>query len=46
VKFDRNHREDYEKGLGDPNTELWYGLKELHCLTQRSNEDESGISKE
>ena len=26
---------DYEKGFGDLNTEFWYGLEELHCLTQR-----------
>ena len=28
---------DYEKGFGDLNTEFWYGLEELHCLTQRGN---------
>ena len=26
---------DYEKGFGDLNTEFWYGLEEMHCLTQR-----------
>ena len=26
---------DYEKGFGDLNTEFWYGLEEVHCLTQR-----------
>ena len=25
----------YEKGFGDLNTEFWYGLEEMHCLTQR-----------
>ena len=28
---------DYEKGFGDLNTEFWYGLEELHCLTQRGS---------
>ena len=26
---------DYEKGFGNLNTEFWYGLEEMHCLTQR-----------
>ena len=26
---------DYEEGFADLNKEFWYGLKELHCLTQR-----------
>ena len=26
---------DYEKGFGDFNREFWYGLEEIHCLTQR-----------
>ena len=26
---------DYEKGFGNLNTEFWYGLEEIHCLTQR-----------
>ena len=26
---------DYEKGFGDLNTDFWYGLEEMHCLTQR-----------
>ena len=28
---------DYEKGFGDLNTEFWYGLDEIHCLTQRGS---------
>ena len=34
VNFNRNCT-DYEKGFGDLNTEFWYGLEEMHCLTQR-----------
>ena len=26
---------DYKDGFGNLNKEFWYGLKELHCLTQR-----------
>ena len=26
---------DYERGFGDLNTELWYGLRNIHCLTNR-----------
>ena len=26
---------DYEKGFGNLETEFWYGLAEMHCLTQR-----------
>ena len=26
---------DYEKGFGNLKTEFWYGLEEMHCLTQR-----------
>ena len=34
VNFNRNWT-DYEKGFGDLNTEFWYGLQEINCLTQR-----------
>ena len=34
VSFNLNWT-DYEEGFGDLNKEFWYGLKELHCLTQR-----------
>ena len=34
VDFNKNWT-DYEEGFGDLNTEFWYGLKEIHCLTQR-----------
>jgi len=34
VNFNRNWA-DYEKGFGDLKTEFWYGMEELHCLTQR-----------
>ena len=34
VNFNKNWV-DYEKGFGDLNTEFWYGLEELHCITQR-----------
>ena len=34
VDFNRQWT-DYEKGFGDLNTEFWYGLESLHCLTQR-----------
>ena len=26
---------DYEQGFGDLNTEFWYGLRNIHCLTKR-----------
>ena len=34
VDFNRNWA-DYEKGFGNLNTEFWYGLSAMHCLTQR-----------
>ena len=34
VSFNRNWT-DYEKGFGNLTTEFWYGLEEMHCLTQR-----------
>ena len=34
VNFNKNWN-DYEKGFGDLNTEFWYGLESMHCLTQR-----------
>ena len=36
VSFDRLWT-DYETGFGDLNTEFWYGLEEIHCLTQRGH---------
>ena len=35
VDFNKNWT-DYEKGFGNLNTEFWYGLESIHCLTQRS----------
>ena len=32
VDFNKNWT-DYEKGFGDLNTEFWYGLAAMHCLT-------------
>ena len=32
VDFNKNWT-DYEKGFGDLNTEFWYGLVAIHCLT-------------
>ena len=34
VNFHKNWT-DYEKGFGDLNTEFWYGLESMHCLTKR-----------
>ena len=36
VTFDRTWAE-YETGFGDLNTEFWYGLKNIHCLTNRES---------
>ena len=32
VNFSRSWKE-YENGFGDLNTEFWYGLRNMHCLT-------------
>ena len=34
---------DYERGFGDLNTEFWYGLRNIHCLT---NQDEMELQIE
>ena len=34
VNFNRSWA-DYEQGFGDLNTEFWYGLRNIHCLTER-----------
>ena len=34
VNFSRNWNE-YVQGFGDLNTEFWYGLRNIHCLTTR-----------
>ena len=36
VYFNKN-RADYEKGFEDFNTQFWYGLEEIRCITQRGN---------
>ena len=36
VDFNKNWT-DYEEGFGNLNTEFWYGLEEIHCLTQRGH---------
>ena len=28
---------DYEEGFGDLEGEFWYGLKNIHCLTNRES---------
>ena len=36
VDFNLNRNwASYEKGFGNLTTEFWYGLEEIHCLTQR-----------
>ena len=34
VNFNKNWT-DYEEGFGDLNTEFWYGLQSVHCLTEK-----------
>ena len=34
VSFDRPWA-DYERGFGDLSTEFWYGLRNMHCLTNQ-----------
>ena len=43
---------DYEQGFGDLETEFWYGLRNIHCLTTREDvelridlQDESGFKQ-
>ena len=36
VNFNRTWTE-YENGFGDLNTEFWYGLRNIHCLTTRDS---------
>ena len=36
MNFNKNWT-NYEKGFGDLNTEFWYGLESMHCLTQRGH---------
>ena len=36
VDFNRNFT-DYEQGFGDLNGDFWYGIEELHCLTQKGS---------
>ena len=38
VSFDRDWI-DYETGFGDLETEFWYGLREMHCLTTQTDVD-------
>ena len=36
VNFNRRW-DDYKRGFGDLNTEFWYGLRNIHCLTTRED---------
>ena len=36
VNFYRGWK-DYEKGFGDLDSEFWYGLRNIHCLTTRES---------
>ena len=38
VNFNRTWN-DYKHGFGDLNTEFWYGLRNIHCLTTRQQVD-------
>ena len=38
VNFTRTWN-DYKHGFGDLNTEFWYGLRNIHCLTSRQEVD-------
>ena len=38
VNFTRTWN-DYKHGFGELNTEFWYGLKNIHCLTSRQQVD-------
>ena len=38
VNFSRSWNE-YVQGFGDLNTEFWYGLRNIHCLTSRQQVD-------
>ena len=38
VNFTRTW-DDYKHGFGDLNTEFWYGLNNIHCLTSRQQVD-------
>jgi len=35
IRFDRDW-DEYIEGFGDLQTEFWYGLKKLHCLTENN----------
>ena len=35
VNFLNRNWDEYEEGFGDIETEFWYGLKYIHCLTAR-----------